>query len=499
MAEERARVRDPEPVARVILEPLEVVEVAAVRDRLDAGGAEVPHLLRDRVRDGDDGVGPPRDEACDRRLRALLDPHGEAVDPPIGVGCDRVAQIGDPRNAGRLLDGGADQVERRRRRGRHDDVDLLLLDDAACRRDRGQAPADELVRHEQPPGKERRLPQHAIEPLKPMQLLPREPPAGADVAHAVHRRLRRHRELVVAVEPLRVVRREDMGLDPELRQVGRELQRPADTAAAGGWEVHRDEQHPHRAQRLAICGRREGARAYRQAVSHPRGDSGPTLGRPAETRLGGRGPRGSDGCGCAASPRRGADRRLSGRRTEVAGLEGAVAVAVVAVAAVVVEVVEEEEEEEAEAAVAVAAAVEAAGAVPRSATRPSARHRTSAERHRCRRPASSTARSSLHGWSRRRSARRPATRRDPGRRTTCCRSTSSRSSRRRSPYRSHPGSEAAGAEAAGARSLAAQGAVTAAGRDGRRTRSSCRQGTRPGALRERAARPSAFEACRRTP
>ncbi len=159
MAEERARVRDPEPVARVVLEPLEVVEVAAVRDRLDPGGAELPHLLRDRVRDGDHGVGPPRDEACDHRLRTLLDPHGEAVDPPVGVRRDRVAQVGDPRNAGRLLDGGADQVERRRRRGRDEDVDLLLLDDAACRRDRGQAPADELVRHEQPPGKERGLAQ----------------------------------------------------------------------------------------------------------------------------------------------------------------------------------------------------------------------------------------------------------------------------------------------------------------------------------------------------
>jgi hypothetical protein len=72
----------------VVLEPLEVVEVAAVRDRLDTVRAKLAHLLRDRLRDGDHSVSPPRDEACDDRLRALLHPHGEAVDPPVGVGCD---------------------------------------------------------------------------------------------------------------------------------------------------------------------------------------------------------------------------------------------------------------------------------------------------------------------------------------------------------------------------------------------------------------------------
>ena len=158
VAEERAGVRDPELLPRVVLEAFEVVEVAAVRDRLDTLGAELSHLPRDRVRDRDDRVGVTRHELRDERLGLLFHPHREPVDPPVGVGRDRVAQVGDPRHAGRLLHRRADQVERRRRRSRDNDVDRLVANDAASRRDGSQPPADELVGDEEASGEERRLP-----------------------------------------------------------------------------------------------------------------------------------------------------------------------------------------------------------------------------------------------------------------------------------------------------------------------------------------------------
>src|SRR5581483_2223414 len=51
LAEEAARVRDPEALAAAVLEPGEVVEVAAVRDRGHrAARRERPRLLGDRLR-----------------------------------------------------------------------------------------------------------------------------------------------------------------------------------------------------------------------------------------------------------------------------------------------------------------------------------------------------------------------------------------------------------------------------------------------------------------
>ena len=49
----------------------------------------------------------------------------------------------------------------------------------------------------------------------------------------------------VAVDPLGIVRGEDVRLDAERRQVLRELERALHAAAAGGREVHRHEQHLH--------------------------------------------------------------------------------------------------------------------------------------------------------------------------------------------------------------------------------------------------------------
>src|SRR5207244_742372 len=57
LAEEAAGVRDAKAVTGPVLEPGEVVEVAAVRDHAHlAGRVEAAHLVRDRLRDGDDRV-----------------------------------------------------------------------------------------------------------------------------------------------------------------------------------------------------------------------------------------------------------------------------------------------------------------------------------------------------------------------------------------------------------------------------------------------------------
>ena len=80
---------------------------------------------------------------------------------------------------------------------------------------------------------------------------------GPDVADAVHPGLARRLQLVVAVDPLRVVGREHVRLDPERRQVGGELERPLDAAAARGRPVHRDDEDAHYWRRyrlyLASC------------------------------------------------------------------------------------------------------------------------------------------------------------------------------------------------------------------------------------------------------
>ena len=119
LAEEAARVRDPEAVARCVVEPGEVVEVAAVRDRHDRSPRrEAPRLLGDRIRDAGDRVGRVGDEPRDAVVDLLLRAHGHALGAPVRVRDERVAQVGDPLRAGRLLDRGADEVDRVRRRGR---------------------------------------------------------------------------------------------------------------------------------------------------------------------------------------------------------------------------------------------------------------------------------------------------------------------------------------------------------------------------------------------
>src|SRR5207302_4036982 len=122
-----SRVSDPEPTALVVLEAGEVVEVAAVGD-----GDHLPlrpeaaHLLGDRVGRRDDRVRLRSDEPRDTADGRLFQP-GELrlVTAPVRTGGERIAEVGDPRGARRALDRGTDEVERRNRRGRENDVDIL--------------------------------------------------------------------------------------------------------------------------------------------------------------------------------------------------------------------------------------------------------------------------------------------------------------------------------------------------------------------------------------
>ena len=90
-----------------------------------------------------------------------------------------------------------------------------------------------------------RLAHGEVDARRAVQLLRRQAALRAEIARAVHPGLRRHGQLGVAVDPLRVVGREHVRLDPERRQVRRELERSLHAAAAGGREVERHEQHLH--------------------------------------------------------------------------------------------------------------------------------------------------------------------------------------------------------------------------------------------------------------
>ena len=163
----------------------------------------------------------------------------------MGVGHDRVAQVGDPAGPGRAPDGRADEVDRVGRRGGEHDVDVVLTHEADRSGDRGQVPRHVLVRHERAAAEEARLGGEPGEPLLAVQLLGRLAPARADVAGAVHPGLRRHAQLLVPVDPVRVVGRQHVRLDPERGQVLRELQGTLHTSPSRGGKVEADEQRLH--------------------------------------------------------------------------------------------------------------------------------------------------------------------------------------------------------------------------------------------------------------
>ena len=130
---------------RRVVEAREVAQVDPVADhRRLCGGARVEpaQLRRDRLGDGDERVGP-RGRRCGPSCRstARLARAAAAVVAAVGMVEPRVAQVGDPRHAGRGPgDGGADQVHRGRRRGRHDRVDVAAGARSAPRRGRPLPP-----------------------------------------------------------------------------------------------------------------------------------------------------------------------------------------------------------------------------------------------------------------------------------------------------------------------------------------------------------------------
>ena len=137
----------------------------------------------------------------------------------------------------RWVDGG--------RRRRDDDVDPVLRARAGSRPGSPSRPRSRSRRDDEPPQLKSRLRERALEPLRAREHLGGLAAADADVAGAVHPRLRRDAQAVVAMEPARVVGREDVRLDPHRGQVLRELERPLHAAAAGGWEVEADDQGLH--------------------------------------------------------------------------------------------------------------------------------------------------------------------------------------------------------------------------------------------------------------
>src|SRR5213593_1559050 len=101
LAEERTCMRQAEPLATDVLEPCEVVEVAAVRDRHDAAARIQPARLHcDRLGGGDDRIRLPRDEVRDPGARLLLGSRSDALARAVRVQRERVAQVGDPLRTG---------------------------------------------------------------------------------------------------------------------------------------------------------------------------------------------------------------------------------------------------------------------------------------------------------------------------------------------------------------------------------------------------------------
>ena len=247
LAEEAPRVGDPEPRARHVLEPCEVVEVAAVRDHADGAlRIEPAHLVRDRLRHARDRVGASRDELRDLLGRGLAGTRGRRVVATVLVGDERVAQVGDPASARRA------SARPRRRSAPTAGGEVVITASIPSRRAMRIA-AGIAVRFQVTlaSGSSRRRAvtcawsERAFEPLGRAELLRRFPRAWADVAHTMDPRLGRDAQVGVAVHPLRVVGREHVGLDAERREVLRELERPLHASSARGREVHRHEEHLH--------------------------------------------------------------------------------------------------------------------------------------------------------------------------------------------------------------------------------------------------------------
>ena len=247
LAEEASGMSDPEARRRCVAEPCDIVEVAPVRDRDDpAARREAPHLVCDRIGDARDGVGASRHEPCHALVDPLLRAHRRRS---RRAGAD--ARTRESRRSASHFAPVARCTAAPTKwmelggRGRDHRVDPLAARDPDRSRNRGQVPAHVLVGDEQAPRREPRLGREQRQPCLAVELLGRLASLRAEVARPVHPRLRRHAQPFVAVDPLRVVGSENVGLDAERRQVLGELERTLNAAAARRREVQRDEQHLH--------------------------------------------------------------------------------------------------------------------------------------------------------------------------------------------------------------------------------------------------------------
>src|SRR6185295_10577863 len=96
---------------------------------------------------------------------------------------------------------------------RDHNVDVLVPRDANGSRNCGEVPADVLVGNEYPSRERARLPRQAVETLPTVKLVRKLAGARPEIAGAVDPRLRRRNEVRVGVDPLRIVRGQDMRLD----------------------------------------------------------------------------------------------------------------------------------------------------------------------------------------------------------------------------------------------------------------------------------------------
>ncbi len=158
----------------------------------------------------------------------------------------RVAEIGDPARGSQTLHRCSDQMDGAGRRRGQDRVDLLFTHEPHRSGNRRQRPGDVLVGQEQPAPEQPRVGRVALDARRPVQRIRRAAAARPDVVRAMDPGLRRRLQVVVAVEPLGVIGRENVRLDAELGEERGELQRALDAASPGRREVHGNEENLHR-------------------------------------------------------------------------------------------------------------------------------------------------------------------------------------------------------------------------------------------------------------
>ena len=235
---ETTRVRDPETRGPPVGKPLEVVEVAAVRDHGDrAARGNCAHLVGDRARSSDDRIRPPRHLLRERTLPAY-------VTTTVWVRCNRITEVGDPWDA-HPPSRQTDEMDRAGRRGGQDDVDSLPLDDAPGCRDRRHVPEHTRVRHEQCTERDRHLAPDARDAPQPVELLTRPSRRRADVPGPVNDDSLGLAQGVVPLHPFRPRGRKHVDLEAEPRKLAGKLERTLDAGPARRRPVHRDEQEPH--------------------------------------------------------------------------------------------------------------------------------------------------------------------------------------------------------------------------------------------------------------